>query len=60
MMKLSDDIKFAILLLAVLLSMACMFFQPKYPVAYDCRISEISPDVPPAVKEQCRKRMEKH
>jgi hypothetical protein len=59
-MKLNDDIKFLILLIAVILSMACMFFQPKYPVAYDCRIAEFSPDVPPAVKEQCRKRMEKH
>jgi hypothetical protein len=24
-------------------------------VKYDCRIAEISPDVPQAVKEQCRK-----
>jgi hypothetical protein len=59
-MKLNDEVKFVILLIAVILSMVCMFFQPKYPVAYDCRIAEISPDVPPAVKEQCRKRMEKH
>jgi hypothetical protein len=55
-MKLNDDVKFAILLIAVILSMVCMFLQPKYPVAYDCRIAEFSPDVPPAVKEQCRKR----
>jgi hypothetical protein len=59
-MKLNDDVKFIILLIAVLLSMAVMFFQPKYPVTYDCRISEISPDIPQTVKEQCRKRMEKH
>ena len=55
-MKLNEDIKFVILMIAVILSMIAAFFQPKYPVAYDCRISEISPDVPPAVKEQCRKR----
>ena len=28
-------------------------------VKYDCRISEISPDYPVAVKEACRKRMTK-
>jgi hypothetical protein len=26
---------------------------------YDCRIAEISPDVPLAVKQECRKRMER-
>ena len=25
-------------------------------VAYDCRIAEISPDIAPAIKEECRKR----
>jgi hypothetical protein len=30
--------------------------QPKHGVVvYDCRLSEISPDYPVAVKEQCRK-----
>ena len=28
-------------------------------VFYDCRIAEISPDVPPLVKQECRKKMEK-
>ena len=28
-------------------------------VFYDCRLAEISPDVPPLVKQECRKRMEK-
>jgi hypothetical protein len=60
-MKINDDVKFAILLIAVIASMAAMFIQPKHViVTYDCRIAEISPDVPPAVKEQCRKKMEKH
>lgn len=58
-MKLSDEIKFIILLLAVMLSMMAAFFQPKYSVTYDCRIAEISPDVPAKVKEECRKLQEK-
>ena len=59
-MKINDDLKFAVLLVAVIASMAMMFFQPRYPtVKYDCRIAEISPDVPPAVKEQCRQLMQK-
>ena len=57
-MKLNEDIKFVLLMIAVIASMAMAFIQPKYPVAYDCRIAEISPDVPPAVKEQCRKRQQ--
>jgi len=61
-MKLSDDTKFAILLIVVIISIAMTFFPPKTEVAvfYDCRMSEISPDVPPKVKEECRKKMEKH
>lgn len=58
-MKISDEVKFVLLMTAVILSMVAAFFQPKYPVTYDCRISEISPDVPPAVKEQCRKRQQR-
>ena len=29
-------------------------------VFYDCRVAEISPDVPPLVKEECRKLQEKN
>jgi hypothetical protein len=29
----------------------------KRSVVYDCRISEISPDFPPEVREMCRKRI---
>jgi hypothetical protein len=55
-MKLSDDTKFVLLLIAVILSMATMFFPSAHSkVFYDCRISEISPDVPAKVKEACRK-----
>ena len=41
--------------------MVMAFFPPKPEVAvfYDCRIAEISPDVPPKVKQECRKKMEK-
>ena len=59
-MKLNDDVKFAILLIAVILSIVCMFIQPdRTAVFYDCRIAEISPDVPPKIKEECRKKLSK-
>ena len=59
-MKLSDDVKFVLLMLAVFASMIAAFMQPNYSaVFYDCRIAEISPDVPPKVKEECRRKMEK-
>ena len=57
-MKLNDEVKFIILLIAVIVSMVCMFIQPDHSaIFYDCRIAEISPDVPPKVKEECRKKM---
>lgn len=60
-MKISDEVKFTILAIAVIASLAAMFFQPRYPtIKYDCRIAEISPDVPPKVKEECRKLMSKY
>lgn len=61
-MKLSDDTKFAILLLVVMVSLIMTVWQPKHEVAvfYDCRVAEISPDIPLKVKEQCRHVMEKH
>ena len=59
-MKISDDTKFVLLMVAVILSMAAAFMQPDHTaVFYDCRVAEISPDVPPKVKEECRKKMEK-
>ena len=60
--KLSEDTKFFILLFVVIISMVMAFFPPTPEVAvfYDCRIAEISPDVPLKVKEECRKKMEKH
>lgn len=60
-MKLSDDFKFVLLMIVVILSIAATFFPPDHSkVFYDCRIAEISPDVPPKVKEECRKKMSKH
>jgi hypothetical protein len=33
-----------------------IFLHPKYKeVGYDCRLAEISPDIPQRVKEECRK-----
>ena len=63
-MKLSDDLKFGFLLLAVILSLLVQCYHPdtvteRAKIFYDCRISEISPDVPPKVKEECRKLMQK-
>jgi len=59
-MKLSDEVKFAVLAIVVIASLAAMFFQPRYPtIKYDCRLAEISPDIPPQVKEECRKLMSK-
>ena len=59
-MKLSDEVKFVILFLVVVASIAVMFFQPRYPtVTYDCRLAEISPDYPQEVKQQCREEIRK-
>lgn len=62
--KISEDIKLLILLVAVIASMALMFLQPttlteRTRMFYDCRIAEISPDVPPLVKQECRKLQER-
>jgi len=38
--------------------MAAAFFPPDHTkVFYDCRVAEISPDIPSQVKEECRKQM---
>ena len=48
-------------IIAAVLFVACFWVLvlsliPKHPkVVYDCRLSEISPDFPLEVKEQCRK-----
>ena len=63
-MKVNEDFKLILLLLAVIASIAVQFYHPltapeRTKIFYDCRIAEISPDVPPKVKEECRKLMEK-
>jgi len=43
----------------IIFSVLILAFWPTTPhvtVVYDCRIAEISPDYPVAVKEACRKR----
>jgi hypothetical protein len=59
-MKISDEFKFVVLSLIVVVSIAVMFFQPRYPtIKYDCRIAEISPDYPQEVKQRCREEIRK-
>ena len=59
-MKLSDEVKFVILMILVIASIAAAFIQPdRTAIVYDCRVAEISPDVPPKVKEECRKKLSK-
>jgi hypothetical protein len=48
----------AILLVATLLFMYIDRDDIVSGVSYDCGLAEISPDIPQAVKEQCRKLME--
>lgn len=59
-MRISDEVKFTTLFFVVVASIGVMFFQPGHPtIKYDCRIAEISPDVPVKVKEECRRLQEK-
>ncbi len=63
-MKINDELKFSLLIIAMIASIAVQCFHPlsapeRAKIFYDCRISEISPDVPPKVKEECRKLMSK-
>jgi hypothetical protein len=64
-MKINENVKFSILVIIVIASIAVQCFHPttlteRTKVFYDCRIAEISPDVPPKVKEECRKLMSNH
>lgn len=49
-----ERIGFILLILVVIFIMAWSDFGKQSKV-YDCRISEISPDFPPEVREECRK-----
>ena len=64
-MKLSEELKFGLVVILLIASIAVQCFHPltapeRARIFYDCRIAEISPDVPPKVKEECRRLMEKH
>ena len=55
---------FLLVMLLVVASIAVQCYHPltvgeRTKIFYDCRIAEISPDVPPKVKQECRKLMEK-
>ena len=59
-----DDWIFIVIMLATIASIAVQCYHPltvseRTKIFYDCRIAEISPDVPPKVKEECRKLMRK-
>ena len=59
-MKISDEVKFTVLAIAVIASLAAMFFQPRYlTIKYDCRVAEISPDYPQEVRQKCREEIRK-
>ncbi len=49
-----ERIGFILLIILVIFIMAWSDFG-KGPKVYDCRISEISPDFPPEVREECRR-----
>ena len=59
-----SDWGFIVIMLAVVASIVVQCYHPltaseRAKIYYDCRIAEISPDVPPRVKEECRKLMQK-
>lgn len=55
-----DNLIFLLVLVGVCASMVVQCYHPttvteRAKVFYDCRVAEISPDVPPLIKEECRK-----
>ena len=58
----NNEIKLIVLL--VVFWVATMYFltnvDTHVAVRYDCRIAEISPDIPAEVKEKCRKKLFKN
>jgi hypothetical protein len=51
-----ETLTFVAVFLSILL-MSAFFALPKHGViVYNCSIAEISPDIPPDVREECRKR----
>jgi hypothetical protein len=61
-MKINENVKLGLLVVTVASAIAVQCFHPttvteRTKVFYDCRIAEISPDIPPKVKEECRKKM---
>ena len=59
-----DNLIFILVLVAVYAALVVQCYHPgpnlaeRTKVFYDCRIAEISPDVPPLVKQECRKQQE--
>lgn len=66
MIFLKDFLAHIVVLVLIILAMAGMLNlmaltekDRLVTVQYDCRLSEISPDYPPAVKQMCREKMVK-
>lgn len=63
-MKYKEELKFGLVVVLLIAAIAVQCFHPltadqRTKIFYDCRVSEISPDVPPKVKEECRRLQEK-
>jgi uroporphyrinogen-III synthase len=63
-MKYSEELKFGLVVILLIASIAVQCFHPltadqRAKIFYDCRLAEISPDIPQKVKEECRKLMQK-
>ncbi len=54
------DIVIAIITIIAMLVLLFSSFGENRTVVYDCRMSEISPDFPLEVKEECRKLLKEH
>ena len=53
-----NKIKYSVLVSILIASVAYMFyFSADTEVLYDCRLAEISPDYPQAVRDECREMM---
>lgn len=53
-----NKIKYSVLVLILIAAVAYMFYySTDTEVMYDCRLAEISPDYPQAVRDECREMM---
>jgi F0F1-type ATP synthase membrane subunit b/b' len=58
----AKDMFWTVVTFAIIIGIMILAFWPAdkgHVVVYDCRLAEISADIPVAVKEECRKRSTK-